>query len=167
MTLPFVSFFIFSDLSFVFLGDKRVSSLGRHGSNLLKRSFRKTSLFVLTKTAVMEKVLSQPHISSYYCNVVIKILEKYLLRSSVLEMNFQKLFVSILIQDFNHKFQNTFFEEQFHQLILVVSYTSYSQFGNHKHTHTHTHTLFSKGIKFDYPTWRGESEKLKKEVEVW
>ena len=88
---------------------------------------QKTSLFVLTKTAVMEKVLSQLHISSYYCNVVIKILEKYLLRSSVLEMDFQKLSVSILIQDFNHKFQNTFFEEQSHQLglILVVSYTSY------------------------------------------
>ena len=96
-------------------------------SNLLKKSFRKTSLFVLTKTAVMEKVLSQPDMSSYYCNVVIKILEKYLLRSSVLEMNFQKLFVSILIQDFNHKFQNTFFEEQSHQLclILIVSYPSY------------------------------------------
>ena len=88
---------------------------------------QKTSLFVLTKTAVMEKVLSQPDMSSYYCNVVIKILEKYLLRSSVLEMNFQKLFVSILIQDFNHKFQNTFFEEQSHQLclILIVSYPSY------------------------------------------
>ena len=124
MTLPFVSFFIFSDLSFVFLGDKRVSSLGRHGSNLLKRSFRKTSLFVLTKTAVMEKVLSQPHISSYYCNVVIKSLEKYLLRSSVLQMNFQTLFLSILI----HKFQNTFFEEQFYQLclILLASYTPYT-----------------------------------------
>ena len=90
-------------------------------SNLLKKSSRKTSFFV------MEKVLSQVHISSYYCNVVIKIFEKYLLRSSVLEMNFQKLFVSILIQDFNHKFQNTFFEEQSHQLclILIVSYPSY------------------------------------------
>ena len=141
MALPFVSTFIFSDLSFVFLGDKRVSSLGRHGSNLLKRSFRKTSLFVLTKTAVMEKVLPQPHISRYYCNVVIKILEKYILRSSVLEVDFQKLFVSILIQDYNRKFQNTFFEEQFHQLclIIVVSYTSYSQFRNHTQTHTHTH----------------------------
>ena len=96
-------------------------------SNLLKKSFRKTSLFVLTKTAVMEKVLSQPDMSSYYCNVVIKILEKYLLRSSVLEINFQKFFVSILIQDFNHKFQNIFSEEQPHQLclILAVSYTSY------------------------------------------
>ena len=90
-------------------------------SNLLKKSSRKTSFFV------MEKVLSQVHISSYYCNVVIKIFEKYLLRSSVLEMNFQELFVSILIQDLNHKFQNTFFEEQSHQLclILIVSYPSY------------------------------------------
>ena len=90
-------------------------------SNLLKKSSRKTSFFV------MEKVLSQVHISSYYCNVVIKIFEKYLLRSSVLEMNFQKLFRSILIQNFNHKFQNTFFEEQSHQLclILIVSYPSY------------------------------------------
>ena len=90
-------------------------------SNLLKKSSRKTSFFV------MEKVLSQVHISSYYCNVVIKIFEKYLLRSSILEMNFQKLFRSILIQNFNHKFQNTFFEEQSHQLclILIVSYPSY------------------------------------------
>ena len=79
-------------------------------SNLLKKSFRKTSLFVLAKIAVIEKVLSQLDISSYYCNVVIKILEKYLLRRSVLEMNFQKLFVGILIQDFNHKFQKTFSE---------------------------------------------------------
>ena len=57
-------------------------------SNLLKTFFRKASFCVLTKTTVMEKVLSSPHISNYYCIVVIKILEKYLLRSSLLEMNF-------------------------------------------------------------------------------
>ena len=92
----------------------------RTSSNLLKKSFRKTSRFVLTKTAVMEKVLFQPHISSYYRNVVIKILEKYLLRSSVLEMNFQKLFAIILIQDLNHKFQKIFSEEQSHRLRLIL-----------------------------------------------
>ena len=54
-------------------------------SYLLKKSFRKTSVFVLAKTAVMEKVLS--YILAAYCNVVIKILEKYILRSSVLEMH--------------------------------------------------------------------------------
>ena len=34
--------------------------------------------------------------------------------------NFQKLFVGIFIQDFNHKFQNTFFKEQSHQLCLLL-----------------------------------------------
>ena len=37
-------------------------------SNLLKKSFSKSSLFVLTKTAVMGKVFCQLYISSYYCN---------------------------------------------------------------------------------------------------
>ena len=41
--------------------------------------------------------------------VLVKIREKYLGRGSLLERNFQKLFVDVPIQDFNHKFLNTFF----------------------------------------------------------
>ena len=37
-------------------------------TNLLKKSLRKTSLFPLTKAAVMKKVFYQLHISSCYCN---------------------------------------------------------------------------------------------------
>ena len=58
-------------------------------SNLLKKSFRKTSLFVLTVTGVMEKKYSVSCIFQTIVVVdVIKILEKYLWRSSVLERNF-------------------------------------------------------------------------------
>ena len=58
-------------------------------SNLLKNPFRKTSLFVLTVTGVMEKKCSVSCIfQSIVVVVVIKILEKYLWRSSVLERNF-------------------------------------------------------------------------------
>ena len=48
-------------------------------SNLLKNPFRKTSLFVLTVTGVMEKKCSVSCIfQSIVVVVVIKILEKYL-----------------------------------------------------------------------------------------
>ena len=48
-------------------------------SNLLKKSFRKTSLFVLTVTGVMEKKYSVSCIFQTIVVVdVIKILEKYL-----------------------------------------------------------------------------------------
>ena len=72
--------------------------------NLLKRSFRKTSLFVLFRQLLEKKC----HVSCIFqvviVIVVIKILEKYLLKSSGLEMKFSKLFVSILIQYLNHSF---------------------------------------------------------------
>ena len=77
---------------------------------LTKKSFRKT--FVFTVIGVMEKVLSQLHISNYYFNSCdqnqgIKIsMKKFSFR------NIQKLFVAVFIQDFNRKFQNTYFEEQ-------------------------------------------------------
>ena len=66
-------------------------------SNLLK--IRKTSLFVLTVTSVLGKcfLLVAYFLLTIVVIVLIKILEKHLRRSSVLENNFQKLFVSILI----------------------------------------------------------------------
>ena len=39
---------------------------------------------------------------------------------SVLENNFQKFFVSVFIQDFNHKFYKNFWNEQSHQLCLLL-----------------------------------------------
>ena len=42
--------------------------LANISSNLLKKSFRKTSLFVLTVIVVMEKVFFWLHISNYYFN---------------------------------------------------------------------------------------------------
>ena len=67
-------------------------------SNLLKKSFRKTSLFVLTVTGVLEKKCSAGCLfQTIVVIVVIKILEKYWLRSSILERNFKKLFVSMFI----------------------------------------------------------------------
>ena len=57
-------------------------------SNLLKKSFRKTLLSVLTKTPVWKKCSVSCIFQAIIVTVVIKILEKYLLRSSVLEMNF-------------------------------------------------------------------------------
>ena len=67
-------------------------------SNLLKKSLRKTSLFVLTVIGALEKTFAV----SWLCQIIvvmvlIKILEKYWRRSSVLERNFEKLFVSIFI----------------------------------------------------------------------
>ena len=39
---------------------------------------------------------------------------------SVLRKNFQKLFINVFIYDFNHKFYNTFYEEQSYQLCLLL-----------------------------------------------
>ena len=79
-------------------------------SNLLKTSFSKSSLFVLAVKGVVANVSFIFQTKNII--VVIKILEKYMSRTSVLERNFNKLFVSIFIKDFNHKSWNTCFEEQ-------------------------------------------------------
>ena len=89
-------------------------------SHLLKESYRNTSLIVLTKTTFMEKVFCYLNISNYYCNSCDQNPWKYIFRSSFLEMNFQKIFVSDFCQDFNPKFQSNFFEEQSQQLYLIL-----------------------------------------------
>ena len=67
-------------------------------SNLLKKSLRTTSLFVLTVIGALEKTFAVSWLFQIIVvMVVIKILEKYWRRSSVLERNFEKLFVSIFI----------------------------------------------------------------------
>ena len=43
-----------------------------------------------------------------------------LTKATVTEKVFCYLHINILIQDLNHKFQNTFFEEQPHQLCLIL-----------------------------------------------
>ena len=73
-------------------------------SNLLKRSIRKTSIFVLFRQLLKKKCYVSCIFQVIIVIVVIKILEKYLLKSSGLEMNFSKLFVSILTQYLNHSF---------------------------------------------------------------
>ena len=58
-------------------------------SNILKKSFRKTSLFLLTVTGVFLEESVVSCIFQTIVKVMIKTLEKYRWRSSVLERNFR------------------------------------------------------------------------------
>ena len=58
----------------------------------------------------MEKVLAVSCIFQTIIIIVVTSLKKYFKKFSF--RNFEELFVIILIQDLNHKFENTFFEEQ-------------------------------------------------------
>ena len=89
-------------------------------SHLLKEPYRNTSLIVLTKTTFMKKVFCYLNISNYYCSSCDQNPWKYIFRSSFLEMNFQKIFVSYFCQDFNRRFKSNFFEEQSQQLYLIL-----------------------------------------------
>ena len=65
-------------------------------SNLLKSLLEKLHLLYLLRQLLWKK-FCYLHISTIIVNIVIKIYEKYLLRSSVLEMDFYRLFVTISI----------------------------------------------------------------------